>query len=501
MTRTRTLAARRLVAFPLVAAFITQAFAADPGASPSDAVPRVFSQPAQVALGFERVRLPDREVMGLLNASYLLELAPGSWVGPALYGAATGQRGGLFTWGVEAQQRWRIDERWAVTAGLYVGGGGGASAPVGGGLMLRPHVDLLRDFGPWAAGLSASNVRFPSGAIHSTQLGLLITLPHEFTFTAPGADVRGARFDGPGGLGMDRMDVVLGRYVTAFSSGGTLGYVGMRLQRRLDPVLTATFEAAGAASGNADGYAEGLVGLLALWPLSTDALRLGVRGAIGLGGGGAVATAGGPIAKLGVAGRAQLIPQLSLEFEAGRARALSGNFNSAYAQLAVGVAFGDATPRQDAAGRSVPVHDMEWAFGVQDVLRTQRKDGRVQPMSVLGLKFARSIDERWYLSGQALNAIGGGAGAYSAGLIGVGARTGIGAATRWSVGAEALVGAGGGGGVASQGGALVQPMLWAGRDLGTYSWVRFGTGFVKSVRGDLASPVVDVTWGFRFGVP
>ncbi len=475
--------------------------ATDPPASATDTVPHAFSLPAQVALGFETVRLPGRERMGLLNASYLVELAPGAWVGPAFYGAATGRRGGLFTWGVQAEQHWRLGDRWAVATGLYVGGGGGANAPVGGGLMLRPQVDLMRNFGAFAAGLTLSNVQFPSGDIHSTQLGVRFTLPHEFGFAAPAGGERNVKFDGAGGLGMERMDVVLGRYAAASGDAGALGYVGMRLQRRLDPVLTATLEAAGAASGSADGYAEGLAGLLALWPVADEAIRLGVRGALGLGGGGAVATAGGPIAKLALASRLRLSPQFSLELESGRARALKGQFNSSYMQLAVGVALSAAPSQRSAPGGSVTVRDMEWALGLQDVLRAQRKDGRVLSMSVIGLKFSRWIAEHWYLTGQALNAVGGGAGAYSAGLIGVGATARLDAAARWSVGAEALVGAGGGGGVASQGGALAQPMVWVGRDLGSYSQVRASAGFVKSVRGDLASPVIDVTWGLRFGVP
>ncbi|HET9645570.1 MAG TPA: hypothetical protein VFP68_19935, partial [Burkholderiaceae bacterium] len=63
---------------------------------------RVNSIAASAQLGFERVRLPAQERMGLVGASYVLELSPGWWVGPAVYGAATGQRGGLFTWGAEA---------------------------------------------------------------------------------------------------------------------------------------------------------------------------------------------------------------------------------------------------------------------------------------------------------------------------------------------------------------------------------------------------------------
>jgi hypothetical protein len=43
---------------------------------------------------------------------------------------------------------------------VYVGGGGGGVAMVGGGLMVRPHADLLYKFDGGTAGVSVSQVRF-----------------------------------------------------------------------------------------------------------------------------------------------------------------------------------------------------------------------------------------------------------------------------------------------------------------------------------------------------
>ena len=119
----------------------------------------------------------------------------------------------------------------------------------------------------------------------------------------------------------------------------------------------------------------------------------------------------------------------------------------------------------------------------------------------MGLKFRRSIGEHLYLSGQAPSAITGGAGAYSVGLIELGATLRFAPYTLWSAGAEAMVGAAGGGGVASRGGAIAEPMVWVGRDLGRYSHIKVGAGYVKSLRGGLSSPVVDLTWAAEFGAP
>ena len=217
-----------------------------------DDATRLQALPVRVTLGFERLRLPNDEHVGLLGTSYAVELAPVWWLGPALYGAATGQRGGMFTWGVEGQRSWHLADRWEAVAGVYVGGGGGAGAPVGGGLMLRPHVDLMLDLGGWATGISVSQVRFPSGAIHSTQFGLLVTVPGKFAFTAPGHDGQSIEFTGAGGLGADRMQVTAGNYASGSAGGQSLGYAGVRLERQLGHEMSATLEAAGAATGGGD---------------------------------------------------------------------------------------------------------------------------------------------------------------------------------------------------------------------------------------------------------
>lgn len=476
--------------------------ATDPtSATPMNDPPVVQTLPVHLTLGFESLRLPDGERMGLLGTSYLIELAPGWWLGPALYGAAAGQRGGLFTWGVEGQRRWPLSERWALVAGLYAGGGGGGGAPVGGGLMLRPHADLMFDFGGWEAGITASQVRFPSGAIRSVQLGVLVAVQDEFVFTAPGHAGESVRFTGVGGIGANRMSAAVGRYASASRGGHSVDYVGIRLERQLGQTLSATFSAAGAAKGGADGYAEATAGVLALWPIGGEAIRLGAHAALGLGGGGAVPTGAGPIARLGLAGRWQLSHPLSLEIEAGQARAFGGDFNSRYAQLSLGVVLGGAPISADPDDSRKTLHDTTWALSAQRYAHARRKDGSTHSLGTLGFKFTRSVSEHLYLSGQAHSAITGGAGAYSVGLIGMGVSTRLGPSTPWKVGAEAMAGAAGGGGVAIRGGAMAQPMAWIGRDLGRFSRITFGAGYVRAVRGELSSPVIDVSWGATFGTP
>jgi hypothetical protein len=454
-------------------------------------------------LGFERVRLPGGERLGLLSAGYVLELAPGWWAGPMVVGAATGKRGGLFTWGGELQRRWVLEDHLGLALGLYAGGGGGASAPVGGGLMLRPHAELMFDFRGWQAGVSLSQVRFPSGEIRSTQWGLQLMVDDRFAFAPPGHAGQRVAFEGRGGIGADSMHPMVGRYTgRKDAAGGTVSYVGLRLEQQATPTLSATLEAAGAAAGGADGYMEALGGLSWQWPVLGPSLRAGLRGAVGLAGGGAAHTGGGPIAKAGVTARWQVSGPLSLEMEAGRAKAFNGDFSARYVQLALGLPLDDARAGTGtAAPEARTLHDMEWGFSLLHYANAERKDGGERAMQLVGLSFNRALGEHLYLSAQAQGAVAGGAGAYSVGLVGLGARTRFGPDAGWSTGVEALVGAAGGGGVASRGGAVMQPMLWVGRDLGRYSRLKLGAGTIKSRRGELSTPVAQLTWSVEFGVP
>ena len=93
--------------------------------------------PLSTQLGLASISLPGHEHMGMASLSLLFEPAPGWWVGPSVHGAARGERGGLFVAGVEGRRRWTFGDT-RLAAGFFAGGGGGASAPVGDGLMLRP---------------------------------------------------------------------------------------------------------------------------------------------------------------------------------------------------------------------------------------------------------------------------------------------------------------------------------------------------------------------------
>lgn len=500
---TTTLAAAVLAA---ACAWPAAAIAADMAADTAATLQR---KPASWRIGAERLRLPGGENLGLLGTTVLVGMGEHWFVGPAIYSAASGKRGGLFVLGGEAMWRGGGPFGSRVEAGLFLGGGGGAAAPVGGGLMLRPHLDWSWPLGPGWLGVSASRVVFPSGQIGSGQLGLVYSIDDHVRFTAAGARAP-ASFTGRAGVGFDRVWLAVGRYRGA--DGQRYGYGQVRVDHWLRPGSYVFLEGAGAAQGGADGYAEFLGGAGVEWPLfaaagtvaADRALHFGVRAAAGFAGGGAIDTGGGALVKLAGTLRWNLPQDLVLGLEAGRTVAPDGRFRAKHLQLSLGMTL-DRPAAAGPAADEAPLRSeaYEWSAALAHFPTMRYRDGREDAVETVGLRLRRplsaALDERLQLAGAAHFAAGGRAGAYGAGLIGLAWASPL-QQLGWVWGAEILAGAAGGGGVETRGGAIVQPMLRAGWASGATRW-HIGIGQVHALRGGLSSPVIELNYGAAIGLP
>lgn len=491
---------RRRAAHRSAARILGLAFAGVVGllAAPQASSQVVDSLPITAVFGIENVRLPQGETMGLASGTLLFDVGAGWSVGPGVYGAASGERGGLFVGGVAVQRRFVIAPAWSLTADLFAGGGGGAAAPVGSGLMIRPSVALLYELAPrWQVGVSGSWVDFPSGRIDSAQVGLVLAWRGGFRHLPLGeggwpGEPAPADADG---LGFDRAVLAATAYLPN-GGGDTIGLVGGRFEART-PVddLRWGIEAAAAATGNAAGYME-ILGTLAYavspWPDALPGLRLGARGGVGLGGGGAVPTGDGLIGKVSAMVDWRLAPGWTVGAEFGGVASAGGSFRARQVQLSLAA---ELDPEPGApAGASVRT---EWVGGLQHMARVARNDGTDGAVDTLVMKLNRYLGEHVYVSGQAASAFAGGVGGFSMGLLGGGlAMT---AAPQLRIGAELLVGAAGGGGVSTGGGAVLQGLAWAGWAFAPAMELRVGAGGVRSISGGLSSPVIELSFARAFG--
>jgi hypothetical protein len=230
---------------------------------------------------------------------------------------------------------------------------------------------------------------------------------------------------------------------------------------------------------------------VALGADARTAPRVGLRAAVGLGGGGAVPTGGGAIGKLAAGLAWPMGHGLTIGAEAGAVHALDAPVRARTAQLWLAMDL--------EAGAGAAAVRSEWTATVQHYVRARRVDGSTRDLQTIGLKLNRYLNDTVYLSAQAHSAFAGGAGANSVGLVGAGLAT-TPDALAWQFGAEALVGASGGGGLVTGGGAIVQTLAWAGwRWRRDQQW-RLGIGAVRSLRGELSTPIAELTWMRAFGL-
>lgn len=459
------------------------------------------ARPMPVSLQWraDAAHFDDGERIGLVSTALMVEPATGWWVGPAVVGAASGQRGGFFVLGGQVERRWTLSGPWRAQLGLMVGGGGGGGAPVGGGLMVNPSAGLLWDLGDVQAGLAWTRVGMPSGRLGSQQLGLVLNWQGSVRLHDPDDRGRFTGEPGRGGLGVDRLALTASRLRVPGRPGQdaqSVTLAGVRAERDMGPGWYATVESAAATQGGADGYMELLGGLGWQTRLSGGGgpqWRVGLRGALGMGGGGAVGTGGGALGKGALTWRWDWGDAAFIGLEAGAVRAPGGGYRARYAQWQAGW-------QLDHPDRPGPaqVQRLSWAASVQHLGQARRKSGERLDLDTLGIKVGMDLSDQFYLSGQAHSAVAGQAGAYSAGLAGVGWHSGTG--SPWRLGAEALVGAAGGGGVDTAGGAVAQAQLYLARQAGAHSRWQIGLGRMRSQHGGLNSPFLDLSWCMDWGV-
>ena len=471
--------------------------------------------PTAFEMNWSPITMPTGQKTALLGAHYMVAIDEDWAIGPAAYGAAQGQFGGLFTVGANVQRRWRLGRNWHLAANLYAGAGGGVSSDkvrAGGGLMLRPELTLRREFGDWYAGVGISHITFPNGNGNIKDTGIAFTVGRSDNLLSfsPSSSGKLGRSLYRTGMGFDELSLSGGlekpRGGSATRSGVPLtnrkAKAGADLRQYVDDGSAwVGFEASGAAAGGHDGYMEILANVGKDWGIGSERLRLGMQASVGLGGGGDMDTGSGWLVRVGPTLRWITPWGPTLRLDAGYMKAPWGNYDSFQVRGSVAIPL-DKNARLPKANTPEigTVRAQTWFLNTPYFKNFTFKDGSRESVTGLGMGLTRDLSGPWYGVAYAGSAALGKAGAFSYGMFGVGAQT-----RNWNgirFGAEALVGAAGGGGVQVGGGAVSQGELWAqwegtGKDR---LRVRLGVGQWRTLRGERQStPMVNLNIGWAFG--
>lgn len=466
---------------------------------------------------FETLSLPADENLGLAGGTFLYEAVDWLSVGPGFYGALTGDRGGFITLGLAGDLEKEINQWVAVTAGLFVGAGGGHGGYdlSGGGLMLRPHAGItfnLRDLAN--AGVGISHVEFPDGSISSTQPYVALELPFE-TLIERGwpkssrlGTVTSVR------IPSSRREIsFLYRYyrpsANSRTTSGTdqhrtIGLVGARWKDYVRENIFLSIEAEGAAQGESNGFMQILLGGGYRFEL-TDLTHVMLSAGAGVGGGGGVDTGGGFLLNGDLAVQQYLTDSLYLAVSGGYIDAPDGSFEALTAGLQIGYRYGaPALSGETFNSAALSGYDRR-LFRIRTVHQTYLKGGEDwrlhhtdEDVDNLGFQFDYFPARTIYLTGQGIAAYGrGNAGAYMVGLIGAGFHYPLGNTPAF-IDLEALVGAAGGGGVAVGGGFVWQTNTGIGIDLTEAFSLTASIGHIDAPGGEFKANVLGVSIGYRF---
>lgn len=471
---------------------------------------------------YESIELPMKENMGLAGVQYIVDIGSSFYGGIGFYGAVSGDRGGFFTGGFAGGYRLPLTSSLYADTGLYVGGGGGRGAPQGGGLMVRPHIGLIYDIGMFRAGIEYSSVQFPNGDIHSNQFSGVLDFPFEnLAATASGKDDPVSSLCAAsvteGREVLFTRSTIAPRYTyyrpadsarnaDHATKTGPFQVLGIEYDHWLGDLPYVLIQASGAVGGNADGYAEVFAGLGLKLPLierrGSFALYMDANGAVGAAGGGNLDTGNGMITKISLGAIIEADGKFGLSLRAGKA-ASHGTFEAATYETSLRYSWEAAFLGGPAKEPATTVHDVkisEWRIrnAVQQYYNATYKDGIQQNISLLGVKLDTIINgTQFYITGQALSAVLGNAGGYSAGFMGIGYETQPIFTERTRAFIELLGGAGGGGGIDTGGGAIVNGAAGLRYEITQNLGLELEIGHVSALSGELNSVTSGISLTYR----
>lgn len=464
----------------------------------------------------ESLRLPASKKMGMVAGNLLFGVSDKVRLGVGTYGAISGERGGFITLGIAGELLQSLGNSWSSHAGLFAGAGGGHGGRLlaGGGMMLRAGVGFSYEksgYGDFGFGIS--HIRFPTGAIASTQP--YIQYQHAFyTVLSPGwlsyASDTDASAEHIVRADANEISVVARHYTIPDSA---LGNIGQLQQNRMQLLgvewLTyptknwfIKLESEGAIGGESKGYMQILAGGGYRLPLSSSTV-LKFAAAAGPAGGGGVDTGGGLLLDAGMSLQQKIATRTALEFSVSQLRAPSSNFRAQSVAVKVNYHFGVPVVSSSAIPWGAMRSFDAQKFRLRAVNQTYfsadyrwRNQYAGNAVSTLGVQADYFVSPTFFVTGQGLAAYAGEAGAYMTGQLGVGRRWS--AAEHWFVEGEGLLGAAGGGGMEVGGGLIAQANASLGYHMTDYLSLLGTAGRIQAMQGKFKANVIGVSLAYQF---
>lgn len=252
---------------------------------------------------------PNIGVVGIgVDVFGLIKSKPSVYLGVNSYSALSGERSGIFSFGIAGGQKIAIDKNssWSLDYGMFVGGGGGGNAADGGGLIIRPHLEIEKTINKTLSlRAGVAHVNFVTGAIKSTNANFGLSLNSDVFLANQTKEkdsivnisnflTRNLRFSLVGTSYQTFMgNLVNSHHNPTYIEGNPVRLIGASFEKLISNHTFVLVELNGAVKGGVDGYMSYFLGLGRDVYLYKDKLYLEGRLLAGPSGGGGVSLGGG----------------------------------------------------------------------------------------------------------------------------------------------------------------------------------------------------------------
>ncbi len=412
--------------------------------------------------GFDVFTRNQTALTGLHYMTLSADMGNGFYLGESVYSAALGDAGGLFIGGFEGFKRFYLTDSTSIDVGGFIGGGGGASVVFGDGLMTKGQVTLNQAFaGGFVAHVGAGWTKVTGTSIDTPIFTFGLSRSTDFAFayghTGP-QPASGLIVASVKGLGRVYMPISSGRR-GGVGEMNPMGLVGGEFTFRdlADDHIEYVFSAVGAGLNDGAGYAEWMAGLrYNTSPFFDGHLRAFADFGIGYAGGGEVDTGGGLVGSVSAGLDAKLWSGLHLEAGATGIAAAGGDFRAVGGFIRGSYRFDD--PVQASSDQSgVPAQRWRLSTGLTYEFSHPGFRHVGHPFTgsdpVLVETFADlMLDDHFYFTGGGATVVGGMAGGFAIGMVGMGYQIDLG--PNWALSGELFGGAAAGGGIHTGAGVM-----------------------------------------------
>ena len=465
----------------------------------------------KVRLNFIPVQMPTvfdpnlKPTMGLMGLHYQTPLNKWLYAGVGMYGAVTGDQGGLFTLGVALGFKKQLYKNIFLDANFHFGGGGGYRYLINDGAFINPNIGLQYQRKDFALGVQYSHVDFYTGDIKSDAISFFVEIPSVLKFTeyrnaqknfiasnssnthfwkAPVTkNVQQVRFDFFKPIGNSRKDNANnGEPLTE-----TLSVLGFEYQKYISNNTFIFAHTDAIYKGLRAGFMDLFFGM-GYHPYSSKNVHVFTKFALGAAGG-RVAPEGGLMMYPSAGIDLNITPKLALSSHVGYYRAIAGDLEAyTYGFGLKYYGFNGGTEHYNAfKTQGIRIGIMNQTYF--DVIKT---DSPTIDLQLLGIQINYDLNSTFYLTGEVGFAYDGGSGGYAHGMAGIGMYSPYFLNSKMRAHFEAMAGAAGGAGVDTGEGVVVRPSIGLSYTLTKSVSLQSSIGRFVTPFGDLASTNVSI---------